>query len=308
MHDPRVTVVLPTYNRADLLPRAINSVLDQTFEDFELIVVDDASEDETPEVVDSFDDERIVFIRHEENKYGKAWNTGIENAEGEYITFIDDDDEWYPQKIEKQVERMDDADDEVVLVYCWREVYEYGEMVNEAKPDLEGEIFEETIVKNPIGNTSTFMVRADALDDVGGFDESLPCGLDSDLLRRVTSKYLVDYVPEILVKQHWKHGNEQITDEESDKLEDTIESHKTTIKKFDSYLRRNPDKKVEIYSVISLLYIKQSSWFRSMYYALLMVTTDPVSSTTRRELNSLARTFLATTGIGKYIPNPKSLA
>lgn len=285
MNTPRVSVILPTYNRANLIQRAIDSVLTQTFDDFELIVVDDASEDETPDIVQSIEDDRLTFIRHEENKYGRAWNTGIEHASGEYISFIDDDDEWYPFKLEKQVARFEETNSDVGLIYCWREVYEYGELVNEAKPELSGDIFEETIVKNPIGNTSTFMIKSNVFDDIGKFDESLPCGLDSDLLRRIAINYDVDYVPELLVKQHWKHQYDQISDDDTESLYESIAAHKATLEKFKSYLNANPTKRVELHGLIGRLYMQTGDYEKALFYFLRILASQPFSRTTKIELH-----------------------
>ena len=121
--NPRVSVILPTYNRAQLIAQAIQSVLDQTYQDFELIIVDDGSKDETEEVVNSFDDERIRYARHEENKGANAArNTGIAMARGEYIAFQDSDDKWLPEKLERQMRIFLITSTDIGVVYtgCWR--------------------------------------------------------------------------------------------------------------------------------------------------------------------------------------------
>ena len=99
-----VSVIIPTYNRAKLLKRAIESVLNQTFQDFELIVVDDGSTDDTKEIVKSFNNQKIIYI-YQENFGGAALpkNVGIKMAQGKYIAILDSDDEWLPEKLQKQV-------------------------------------------------------------------------------------------------------------------------------------------------------------------------------------------------------------
>ena len=124
---PTVSVIIPTYNRAKLLPRAIKSVLNQTFKDFEVIIVDDGSTDNTEEVINEFQkhNKRIKYIRHEKNKgAAAARNTGIKIAQGEYIAFQDSDDEWLPNKLEKQMEIFESAPAEIGVVYT-----DYGEWV-----------------------------------------------------------------------------------------------------------------------------------------------------------------------------------
>lgn len=107
-NNPKVSVIIPTYNRAHLIGRAIKSVLNQTYKDFEIIIVDDGSTDKTEEVVKDFKDERVRYIRREKNKGGSAArNTGIKAARGEYIAFQDSDDEWLPEKLEKQMKAFE---------------------------------------------------------------------------------------------------------------------------------------------------------------------------------------------------------
>ena len=99
-----ISVIIPTYNRASLLPRALDSVLRQTWEDLEVIVVDDASRDDTPQVMAACTDPRVRYIRLEKNSGAcVARNTGVAQARGEWIAFQDSDDLWLPEKLEKQM-------------------------------------------------------------------------------------------------------------------------------------------------------------------------------------------------------------
>ena len=117
---PLVSVIIPTHNRADLVPLAIQSVLQQTYTNLECIVVDDASTDNTEETVRTIIDERIIYLRHENNKHASAArNTGIKYARGEFIAFLDDDDEWLPTKLEKQVPFLLNLHEKVGMIYCW---------------------------------------------------------------------------------------------------------------------------------------------------------------------------------------------
>ncbi|PJA63262.1 MAG: glycosyl transferase, partial [Candidatus Portnoybacteria bacterium CG_4_9_14_3_um_filter_44_9] len=110
----KVSVIIPTCNRPDLLPRAIKSVLSQIYQDFEIIVVDDGDKRSAENVVRQFKDNRIKYIKHVERKGGAAArNTGIKAAQGEFIAFLDDDDEWLPKKLEIQMRQFENTPNDV---------------------------------------------------------------------------------------------------------------------------------------------------------------------------------------------------
>ena len=122
-HSPKVTVVITTYNRAGLLKRAVESVLSQTYTDYEIIIVDDCSSDNTQDVIAGFNHPRIHSFRHDGNRGPSASrNTGIALASGKYIAFLDDDDEWLPVNLEARVHLLDEASCKVGLVYGWRDI------------------------------------------------------------------------------------------------------------------------------------------------------------------------------------------
>ncbi|MBW4557552.1 MAG: glycosyltransferase [Trichormus sp. ATA11-4-KO1] len=180
-----VSVVIPTFNRANLLPRAISSVLAQTFSNFELIIVDDGSTDNTDEVVKNFIDPRIRFLPLGKNCGGShARNQGIKAARADYIAFLDSDDEWLPRKLELQLARLQSSDNpHATVVYC--SGYEYYESIQRKKlPNLiahEGDVFNHLLRGWLPPTTSLFMIKRSALIDVGGFDERLPSFQDYDL-------------------------------------------------------------------------------------------------------------------------------
>jgi len=116
---PLVSVIIPVHNEANVIDRAIESVRTQTLEDFELIVVDDCSDNGTADIASSYDDPRMEVVHHSNNRGGGATrNTGIMNAEGRYLVFLDADDEWYERKLEAQHEHLSLLDDSHVGVYC----------------------------------------------------------------------------------------------------------------------------------------------------------------------------------------------
>jgi glycosyltransferase involved in cell wall biosynthesis len=263
---PRVSVIITTYNRCELLKRALNSVLDQTYSNFECIVVDDASTDETSQVVAEFNDDRIIYIKHKENKHlSAARNTGIHASNGEFIAFLDDDDEWYPRKLEKQVKLLKDSENEVGLVYCWMNYYKNsGEKVNERHPNLRGHIFSQVLVSQPLGNGSTYLIRRKAINHTGYFDESLKRGIDGDYIRRLCYKYKVDYVPEVLIKYYVDHGNKRITRDDKKGIDQNITGQRAKLKKFSFIEKKYPKQYSSILANIAFSQCKLGDYKESI--------------------------------------------
>lgn len=197
--NPKVSVILPTYNRASYLYSAIKSVLNQTFKDFEIIIVDDASTDNTKQIIDKFDDRRIYYIRHKENKGGSAArNTGIKRSKGEFIAFLDDDDLWMPNKLEKQLNFINN-NHEISVVYtgAWV-INKHGKITDIITPSLRGNIFPKLLKKNYIGSCSTVLIKKECINRVGLFDENLSASQDFDLWIRLAKHYYFDYINEPL--------------------------------------------------------------------------------------------------------------
>lgn len=199
---PTVSVILPTYNRAHVVGRAIRSVLEQTYEDFELIVVDDGSTDGTEEVVRSFDDPRIRYIRHAQNRGGAAArNTGIRAARGEYIAFQDSDDEWLPEKLEKQMRIFENSSPDVGVVYTAFYLNKNNMKIRIPSSKItitDGNIHCE-LLKGNFVSTPTAVIRKNCFERAGMFDECLPRFQDWELFIRLSSLYLFRYIDEVLV-------------------------------------------------------------------------------------------------------------
>lgn len=238
---PKVSVVIPTRNRADMLYRAIRSVLEQSYGDFEIIVVSDASEDNTEEVVMSFDDSRIHYIRHEEAKGASAArNTAMRVAKGEYIAFLDDDDEWMPNKLEVQVPVIENTGTEVGLVYGWMEYFENGKSAGVRAPKVRGDVFAEMLDKQAIGGCPTILIKRGVIESTGYFDETLPRGNDGDYWRRICKNYHVDFVPQILAKVSISSPG-RISTDSRESLRNHIRSARIRISKFRMEFDRYPE-------------------------------------------------------------------
>ncbi|ELY99705.1 family 2 glycosyl transferase [Natrialba chahannaoensis JCM 10990] len=217
MSQPRVTVIIPTYNRAESLPRAIDSALEQSLlaSDIEVVVVDDGSTDDTASVLAGYDDPRVRPVVHATNQGANvARNTGIDHARGEYVAFLDSDDEWHPDKLARQLETLAERGDDWIGVYCDTalELPETSdrargfvasllarsdsEPVREGNEELIGEILADNVQP---GAGSTLVVETEVARAVDGFDEELDRFQDPEFCLRMLSEGKLAYVDEELV-------------------------------------------------------------------------------------------------------------
>ena len=209
---PTVSVIIPTYNRAHLLRRAVQSVLNQSYKELEIIIVDDASIDTTPELVKGIDDERIVYLRHESNKGGSAArNTGIKHARGNYICFLDDDDFWLPKKLEKQHEMFEQSPDSVGILYCGCRIIseKQNKIIEDVYPEFRGQVFS-NLLSSCFICSPTVMVRKTIIDETDGFDENLKSLQDWDMWLSLAKLCHADFVDEILA-YYYIHSADRIS-------------------------------------------------------------------------------------------------
>jgi glycosyltransferase involved in cell wall biosynthesis len=214
---PKVSVVIPTYNRTHFIAEAMQSVIDQTFTDFELIVVDDGSTDNTREVVSSFKDHRIKYIYYQENKgASSAQNTGIRASTGEYVAILGSDDIWLPQNLELQVKLLDSRPD-IALVCSDMYLFDnnsrklLGRFWHDKHSDayinpqkVTQHALKRLLEKGCfIGPQATLMRRA-VLTEVGCFDESLVTHEDWDLFVRIVKRFpiCINDIPLTMVRKH----------------------------------------------------------------------------------------------------------
>lgn len=212
---PLVSVIMTTYRRQpEIVLRAIKSIKAQTYPSLEIIVVDDSPKsyelraDVRDAILNMAD---IRYLAHEENLGAcAARNTGLQASNGAYVAFLDDDDEWLPEKIEKQIRLF--SEDTVGLVYCGNYIRNdiNGSMRREPMKNCSGMIYEKLILENFIGSTSFPLIRKDYLVQIGGFDPLMRSAQDFDVWLRMARKWEVRCVPEPLVVYH-VHGEERIT-------------------------------------------------------------------------------------------------
>lgn len=196
---PKVSVVLATYKRQDVLPRAIQSVVDQTLPDWELLLVDDEPSDDTQAIAESFGDGRIRYLRHERNRgLCAARNSGIRAARGRYVAFLDDDDVFLAPKLERQAEALDLADERVGIVSCYEKIIRPDGTSVPRMLRLDGDVHR-LLLRDDLVRMQLLVLRRVLFDRVGLFDERLRAHDDYDMTLRLSRVSEFRTVPEALV-------------------------------------------------------------------------------------------------------------
>ena len=202
---PTFSVVIPTYNRAHTLPRAIESVLAQSFKDFELIVVDDGSTDETPKILERYP----IRVIHQPNRgVSAARNRGIEAARGHIIALLDSDDEWKPHKLQNHYDFFEVNPD--YKIHQTEEIWiKDGKFLNKKRKHQKksGDIFYDSLHLCLI-SPSAVAIKKELFEEVGLFREDFEVCEDYELWLRITRKYLVGYSPQPLVIKYGGHTDQ----------------------------------------------------------------------------------------------------
>lgn len=198
MNTPLVSVVIPSYGGGEYLQRAVDSVLLQTYPNVEAIVIDDngvgtPNQIATAKKMDKYKgNEFVKYICHEVNKNGSAArNTGAQHSIAKYIALLDDDDEYLPEKIERQVKLIEQLDDSYALVYCGHETFVDGKSIGITHKNQSGHLFYEVMKHDVIIGSTSFLIRRTAWESVAGFDESFRRHQDWEFTARIAYLYKV---------------------------------------------------------------------------------------------------------------------
>lgn len=197
---PLISVIVPAYNAEKTIQESVDSVLGQTFTDFELIVIDDGSTDGTLDILKDIPDPRLQVISQPNSGPPRARNHGVAVAQGDYFAFLDADDLWRPTKLADQLAALD-AHPEAAIAYSWTDcIDETGAFVRRGGRFLSrGRIYPTLLLVDILENGSVPLIRRQAFMDVGGFDESLPAGQDWDLYLRLAVNHRFIAVPQVQV-------------------------------------------------------------------------------------------------------------
>lgn len=245
---PLVSVIIPAYNASKFIEKTIKSVINQTYQNWEMIVVDDGSHDETANIVLSFtaQDQRIRLLRQPNAGVAVARNLAINHSQGKFIAPIDADDIWYPGNLEKQVNCIMTGGEKVGLVYAWSvDINENDQLTGGYHvSNYEGKIYPILVYYDFLGNASATVIRRCCLDQVGVYNtklreqEAQGCE-DWDLYLRIAEHYEIRVVPEFLI------GYRQMTNSMSRNYESMVKSYQLVLQNVQSH---NPGIPKNIYN------------------------------------------------------------
>lgn len=299
-----ISVIIPTYKRPPaMVKRALDSVINQSYKNLEIIVVDDSPDDfgqrkAVEQAIKSLADHRLRYIKHDQNLGGSAArNTGILASRGEFIAFLDDDDEWLPGKLQKQMAKMSDAN--TGIVYCsYKMVDSSTQTTRLIDRCLAGSVFDDLMMGNFIGSTSFVLVRRRCFHQCGLFDTGMQSSQDHDMWLRIARKFKVDCVNKPLVV-YYIHDGERITTNPRSK----IQGIQAINKKYAGYLASHPRAKSTRLIMLTPYYLQLGDRKKALAIYWQSVKLAPLAvKRNLAYLKYIARFFLFQKPYGKNAP------
>ncbi|MBT3690360.1 glycosyltransferase family 2 protein [bacterium] len=261
---PKVSVIIPTFNRPELIKDSVLSVLNQTYTDLEVIVVDDGVDIRAESVINEIDDKRVKYVQHEVNKGGgAARNTGLKHARGEYIAFLDDDDAWFENKLEIQMKEFEKTGRDVGFCFCAVEC-DYGNNNKKNTSVSEGVAdYHELVLRRFKGFlTVTLIIKKYVFDEVGNFDINFVSHQEPDLMIRVTRKFKGLGVNKPLVYLNMKEGHDHI----GSNIVKKISGRKMIIEKYIDEYNTIPKILAKHYFQLALFYRENKDYLNARTY------------------------------------------
>ena len=277
--NPKVSVIIPCYNGEKFIGEAIESVLNQTYQDFEIIIVDDGSTDNSKTVIEHYlDDKRVSYFQHQENRgIARTRNSGIKRAKGEYIAFLDNDDIWLSSKLEEQLALFSTS--EVGLVCCGMLFFDESGAISVFNP---GSTFSQertlkTLFIKPSNSGSVMCFRRACLDSVGWFDVRYTGWDDYELLMRAATKFQIRYTGTPLIKKRIHAVSESVR--KKDVLRDEyISSILNKIIEYHPFLKQHRRKKMaQLYMGQAQSAFKRRETGETIRYLIKSITNHPLS-------------------------------
>ena len=273
----KISIIVPTYKRSHLISRAVESILNQTYKNFEIIIINDGPEDDTRKVVNEFNDNRIIFIQHPENKgIPITRNTGLIASTGYLIAFLDSDDEWLPEKLEKQVLSFKNAPDNLGVVYTER--YDTVDnnifIIPESNVKKREGYINDILLFGSLITLQTAMVKKECFSSVGMFDIDCPAFEDWELWLRISKIYQFKFINEPLAIIHSDPREEHVSKNYSYYISSMIHilnKHKIDFQNSPKIILANHN-----YYIASLL-MRCNEWNKARQYLKQSIKHRPVN-------------------------------
>ena len=288
----KVSVIIPTYGRPNNLLRALKSVYNQTYSNIEIIVVDDNPPNskfrlDTEEIINNNQSSNLIYIKHKVNKNGSAArNTGILVAKGDYIAFLDDDDEFEEDKIEKQYAFLE-ANKQYDACYCRSFFYKNTKLVFKSSYNKIGDITKDILLLKTEYNSSTLFFTSKSLKAINGFDESFVRNQDYEIMIRFLRNHRIGVIDEFLIKRHTDDIINQPPFKEYMKIRLMFMSQfENDVKKFSKSFQR--DIKRALYFDLSYYAFKQKKIITSFYY---LVKSKPNTKMLLNNISKIKKVF-----------------
>lgn len=255
MQNPLVTVIIPTYNRGASIAKAVASVLEQDYSPIELIVIDDASSDNTLAVLSEIHDSRLAFYSHKENKGANAArNTGFNYSSGEWVAFLDSDDFWDKSKVSLFMDLLLDESNEYLIGYCGINHIDDNKIIKTTSALKSGLLLEQLLYKNIVGSLSVPIMHRKVLEEVSGLDESLKSAQDWDLWVRIAeNEHPFGAIPDALVNYLIPNSGKHI----SNTLSSFLEGRLTFIDKHNRLYKNNSAALSKLYCDMAFLLLNR---------------------------------------------------
>lgn len=259
MPDFKISVIMPCHNGERFLRSAVESVLRQSYDNFEIIFINDGSTDATEKIVCSFSDSRLKYFYQNKRGVSRARNYGIKLSNGEFIALLDSDDLWSVEKLELLVKRINRGKETYFLHSSYYVINEKDDIIGKIKLTQTSDILRRLLLEgNIIGPPSGVLVKREVFESVGGFDPLLSTAADWDMWIRIASRYPVGYIDEPLFKYR-KHSSNMHYDIETQERD----SRKILHKSFDNYFLKGEYSKIRslafsnLYTMLAKCYLKK---------------------------------------------------
>lgn len=257
---PFVSVIIPTHNRPLTLKKAVLSVLNQTYRDLELIVIDDGLKERAEKIISEINDPRLIYLKHETEKGGgAARNTGIKAAQSNFIAFLDDDDEWLPEKLSLQMAQFKNTPQDVGFCFCAVKNITAQGLEKTSVSEGIADYFELALATFKKFLTVTLIIKKHVFNEVGLFDENLPSHQEAELMIRITEKFKGLGINQPLVLVDMVAGHEHV----GGNLTKKIKGRELILKKHEAKFKKRPAVLASHLFTLAVFYRQNRNYFQA---------------------------------------------